>query len=201
MSSVNIFPTKIYHVSSDIDCQQMLNAVKDILASSYSNTETNNQVSMRGDGLCSYNVSRKLHHQNEFQTLIQFIEAHATTYWKDLGYMSAQRPVVFEMWTNVYKKNSFIDMHSHSPVQMTASFYLQQPAAGGNMALEHPMLQLMKHQPYDHDMIRYHSEFWEHDVAIKTGDLVLFPGYLNHRTRPNQSDQNRIIIGANLCGV
>jgi hypothetical protein len=30
---------------------------------------------------------------------------------------------------------------------------------------------------------------------------VLFPGYLNHRTRPNQSDQNRIIIGANLCGV
>ena len=106
MSSVNIFPTKIYHVSSDIDCQQMLNAVKDILASSYSNTETNNQVSMRGDGLCSYNVSRKLHHQNEFQTLIQFIEAHATTYWKDLGYMSAQRPVVFEMWTNVYKKNS-----------------------------------------------------------------------------------------------
>jgi uncharacterized protein (TIGR02466 family) len=201
MSSVDIFPTKIYHVSSDVDCQQMLDAVVDILASSYREAETNNQGSMRGNGLCSYNASRRLHQRSEFQSLIAFIEKHATAYWQDLGYMPSQRPKVFEMWTNVYKKDSFIDMHSHSPIQMTASFYLQQPADGGNLAFEHPMMQLMKHQPYEHALIRYHSEAWEHDVPVKTGDLVLFPGYLNHRTRPNQSDSDRIIIGANLCGV
>lgn len=201
MNTIDIFPTKIYHVASSIDCQQMLDTVKDILAASYSKAETNNQMSMRGEGLCSYNVSRKLHHRDEFKPLIQFIETHATIYWKNLGYLSAKRPEVFEMWTNVYKKNSFIDMHSHSPIQLTASFYLQQPNGGGTLAFEHPMIQLMKHQPYNESLIRYHSEFWEHDVAIKTGDLVLFPGYLNHRTRPNQSDQDRIIIGANLCGV
>jgi uncharacterized protein (TIGR02466 family) len=177
----------------------MLTTVNDILATAYNKAEINNQGSMRGEGLCSYNVVRKLHNHDEFKSLAQFIETHANTYWQDLNYTAHKQPRVFEMWTNVYKKDAFIDTHSHSPIQIVASFYLQQPDHGGDLAFEHPMMQLMKHQPYDDELIRYHPEFWEYDVPIKTGDLVLFPGYLNHRTRSNNSDQDRIIIGANLC--
>lgn len=201
MSTVNIFPFKIYHVNSGFDCQWMLDTVNGVLNQSYKEATDNNQGFMRGDGLCSYNTSRELHTRREFKSLINFIEEHAQAYWKDLGYSDAQKPGVFEMWTNVYKKGSFIDMHSHSPVQMIASFYLQQPENAGNLVFEHPMMHLMKHQPYDPDLLRNHPEFWEYDVPVKTGDLILFPGYMNHKTRPNNSDQDRIMIGANICNV
>jgi uncharacterized protein (TIGR02466 family) len=201
MSSVDLFSTKIYHTPSGFDCQKILNSISDILASSYAKVQTNNQMSMRGNGLCTYNAYRKLHNHDEFKLLVSLIETHANRYWRALEYAPLQKPKVYEMWTNVYKKDSFIEMHSHSPVTITASFYLQQPVNGGNLAFENPMLQLMKHQPYDPALIRYHSETWEYSVPVKTGDLILFPGYLNHRTDPNQSDQDRITIGANLWGA
>jgi len=201
MSTINIFPTKIYHVSSGFDCQSMLDTVNVLLEKSYSSAKENNQEFMRGDGLCSYNTSRDLHTQTKFKSLVKFIEEHSHIYWKDLGYSPLQQPGVFEMWTNVYKTGSFIDVHAHSPVQMIASFYLQQPDNGGNLVFEHPMMSLMKHQPYDMDLVRNHPEFWEYHVPVKTGDLILFPGYLNHKTLPNNAIQDRIMIGANICNV
>ena len=34
-------------------------------------------------------------------------------------------------------------------------------------------------------------------MPARTGDLVIFPGWLNHETSVNESDDDRIIIGAN----
>ena len=35
------------------------------------------------------------------------------------------------------------------------------------------------------------------DLPVKTGDLVMFPGWINHKSLPNESDEDRIIIGTN----
>ena len=32
---------------------------------------------------------------------------------------------------------------------------------------------------------------------MKTGDVVIFPGWILHGTTPNKSDMDRIVIGAN----
>ena len=33
---------------------------------------------------------------------------------------------------------------------------------------------------------------------MKTGDIVLFPGHINHGSLPNKSSEPRIIVGANF---
>ena len=41
---------------------------------------------------------------------------------------------------------------------------------------------------------------WNSDTwffPVKTGDLVMFPGWINHKSLPNESDEDRIIIGTN----
>ena len=42
----------------------------------------------------------------------------------------------------------------------------------------------------------YNSQSW--DLPVRTGDMVLFPGHIDHGSRPNKSLESRIMVGANF---
>ena len=42
----------------------------------------------------------------------------------------------------------------------------------------------------------FNSAIWS--CTVKTGDLIIFPGHLNHYSLPNNSDEPRIMIGSNF---
>jgi uncharacterized protein (TIGR02466 family) len=198
--NLNLFPIKIFKVRYHGDIVSLKDLLLPRLNQCFDITKDNNQGSMRGDGLCSYNTVKNLNCWEELKPIVKFINEQAELYWKELGYAEYMKPGVFEMWANVYKKNSFIEFHNHSPIHMTASFYLQQPSNGGNLIFENPNITLLKHQPYNIDSIRYKSIF-EQEIEVTTGDLIIFPGWLTHRTQPNLSNEDRIIIGSNICNV
>jgi uncharacterized protein (TIGR02466 family) len=195
----DIFPTKIYKAKYQGDLHGLQDKVLPLLADVFSLTETDNQGSMRGDGLCSYNVKRDLFSWNELAEIKTFIQESANAYWSELGYRKDRHPYIVEMWANCYRGDSFIDAHNHAPAPLTASFYLKKPANSGNLVFEDPNATLLKHQPYDAILKResYHLLF-EQELDVEEGDLVIFPGYLVHKTRPNMSQDERIIIGANI---
>jgi uncharacterized protein (TIGR02466 family) len=199
MTTREIFPTLIHVTQYPGDLKALQDTLLPKINLLFDTTKINNQTSMRGEGICSYNIKRDLHLDPTFKILVEFVNEHAQLYWKELGYNQAMRPEVYEMWTNIYKQDSFIEMHNHSPIHMTASFYLQHPESGGNIVFEHPNATLLKHQPYAFDQIRYTA--FEQEVSVSTGTLVIFPGYMNHRTQPNMSADHRIIIGSNICNV
>lgn len=199
MTTREIFPTLIYVTQYPGDVKKLQEALLPKIHSWFDQTKINNQASMRGDGICSYNVKRDLHLDPAFDELVKFVNEHAGLYWNALNYNKDMRPEVYEMWTNIYKQDSFIETHNHSPIHMTASFYLQHPDNGGNIVFEHPNATLLKHQPYAFDQIRYTA--FEKEVSVTTGTLVIFPGYMNHKTQPNLSNEDRIIIGSNVCNV
>jgi uncharacterized protein (TIGR02466 family) len=200
MSVVDLFPVKIYKVKYTDDLTALKNSLLPKLQEVHNKTTEFNQGSMRGNGLCSYNVMRDLHNWPELQPLVKFVNDHAWLYWQALGYDLTQRPGVYEMWSNVYKQDSFIEAHTHAPIHMTSSFYLQMPENGGNITFEHPNATLMKHQPFELNGIRYGATF-EQEVKVETGDLIFFPGWLVHKTKPNMSADDKIIIGSNICNV
>ena len=39
------------------------------------------------------------------------------------------------------------------------------------------------------------------DIKVKTGDIVIFPGWVDHKSLPNKSDDERIIIGTNYFAM
>ena len=39
------------------------------------------------------------------------------------------------------------------------------------------------------------------DIKVKTGDIVIFPGWVDHQSLPNKSDDERIIIGTNYFAM
>lgn len=197
MNTINLFSTPIYKVQYPGNTAKILDSINDIILNL---DNINNQSNMRGNGYCSYNTKKDLHTLPQLQELVTWINEQATIYWQEIGYDKNKQPGVYEMWTNVYKQDSYIELHNHSPIHMTASFYLQLPNNGGNLIFENPLSTLLKHQPYDLDSIRY-TNIFEHETVVNTGDLVIFPGYLSHKTIPNSSNKDRIILGANVCNV
>jgi uncharacterized protein (TIGR02466 family) len=190
----NIFPIKIYkHTVNDVD--KLLNTVKYWLDDSFEKTLTNNQGSMRNSGLCSYNTSRELHKNIAFSPIVDIINYHVDIFWKELDYNYS--PFIQEMWANKYVSGSFIDIHNHAPIPLTVSLYLKKES--GNIVFENPLETILKHQPYKQlqDRNSYHTLF-DHEVEVTAGDILIFPGWLKHKTYPNNSDSERIMIGANI---
>jgi ectoine hydroxylase-related dioxygenase (phytanoyl-CoA dioxygenase family) len=37
-----------------------------------------------------------------------------------------------------------------------------------------------------------------YELEVKTGDVVMFPGYLKHSVKPNTIDKDRLILGFNI---
>jgi uncharacterized protein (TIGR02466 family) len=189
-----IFPIKIYkHQTGDVD--KLFDSIKPWLDESYEKTLTNNQGSIRNNGLCSYNASRDLHKNIVFKPVVDIINYHVNIFWKELNYNHI--PFIQEMWTNRYSSGSFIDVHNHAPIPLTVSLYLKKES--GNIVFENPLETILKHQPYKQlqDRNSYHTLF-DYELEINAGDIVIFPGWLKHKTLPNDSNHDRIMIGANI---
>ena len=196
-----IHPIKIYKTKYTGDLELLKQTVIPKLTDVFEKTRLNNQDSMRNKGLCSYNAVRDLQSWSELTHYVSFLKEHLNIYWKELNYDPDRGPGIAEMWANCYEPGSFIDIHNHSPITITASFYLQKPTNSGNIVFEHPLETLLKHQPINHKDINAYGSWFQTEVAVEEGDLVLFPGYLKHKTTPNLDLSNRIIIGANVLPV
>lgn len=197
----NIFPTKIYKVNFGSNLKILQENLDSALTNLPQQIGSHNQSSMRNGGICSYNAVRDLHKLPEFKDLVEFINCHVAEYWVSLGYTQKRKPQVLEMWANFYPNSSYIERHDHSPMPVVGSFYLKKPPESGNLCFENPQEVLLKHQPlekiYRLERSNYDSML-DHEVEVYEGDLVLFPGYLKHYTQPNQSNQDRVIIGVML---
>jgi len=194
----NIFPIKIYRSKYLGNLEELKKHVIPNLSDIFDLTEQNNQGSMRHNGLCSYNVCNDLSNHVDLYDLESFVQSEANNFWNSLHY-SKNGCKIYQTWANTFKPGSFIDAHNHSPIPLTASFYLQKPYNSGNLIFENPQNLLLKHQPYAElrNLSNYHTLF-DHTVDVEEGDLVIFPGYLNHKTSKNCSSQERIIIGFNI---
>ena len=81
------------------------------------------------------------------------------------------------MWANRYPTLSYAKRHNHSRDDdvIDIIFNIKKPERSGDLFLK-----------IDNN---------EYRLGIDEGDLIIFPGVLEHWTDPNQSGEDRIIIG------
>ena len=194
----DLFSTKVYKNTYSGDLEKLKQNIIPKLDSIFEESKTNNQASMRNGAVCSVNVYNNLQNQIDLGDLLDFMSLSLKEYWTSLNYIDADLRV-YHVWANIYPPGSFIDKHNHSPSPLTASFYLKKPKDSGNIVFEHPMATLMRYQPYKglSDKDDYDTAF-DSTIEVNEGDLVIFPGYLIHKTEQNNSLDDRIIIGFDL---
>jgi len=193
--ALELFPIKIYRdvYPNIVDLKHNLFSKLDKVFQESSN---NNNAFMRQGTLCSYNSNSYLHTEfpEETKDVVEFIEQCAREYWAVSSYYQGLDPFVFQMWANVTPKDGYIDSHLHGNMPFTGVLYIDASSEQGNLFIENPMEMVLMNQPIGPDIKYPLGE----EITVKSGDLIMFPGYIRHSVKPNLSDRPRLILAFNI---
>jgi uncharacterized protein (TIGR02466 family) len=141
---------------------------------------------------------RDLHLKLQHQKLVEFIRHHIREYWNGLDYADFHTPDIVHMWANLAPKGGNIIQHNHSPFEIAGSFYVNVEPDMGKLALVNPLEVVLGRLPYySNNESKQGRYYFDHLVEPKPGKLVLFPGWMYHKTQPNETEKERLVIGMN----
>jgi uncharacterized protein (TIGR02466 family) len=96
-------------------------------------------------------------------------------------------------WVNCHRPGGRSLQHEHSNVDIVFSCYPKFPKNSGRIEFKDPLEYHWHGYPKKNDRNMY----W-HPVDIEEGDVIIFPGWIKHRTEINQSKENRYVLTVNL---
>ena len=101
------------------------------------------------------------------------------------------------MWINVNQKNNYNLVHNHPFSSFSGVFYIQTPANCGNIVFRNDskielFMPVENFTNYGH----YNSLSWT--LPVKENILYLFPAWLTHIVKSNQSNEERISVSFNI---
>tara|TARA_R110000824_G_scaffold32681_1_gene105356 strand:- start:8 stop:613 length:606 start_codon:yes stop_codon:yes gene_type:complete len=102
-----------------------------------------------------------------------------------------------QSWSTINPINAFHQVHSHPNTFISLVYYAQ--CISGNFQFHLDTSSIRECFNFEYTINKfniYNSSSW--DIPVKTGDIVLFPGHINHMSLPNQSSTPRILVGANF---
>lgn len=189
---INLFSLPIYKVNilDQIDINSLEKSLQDELSQSspkISNLEINGGVS-------TYTTNCNLHLKEYSKTISNIVLQHARMYWKILDVDPRLEPKIDQCWSNVHYNGSLTIEHSHSLYPIVATLYIKAEKNSGNLVLINPMEYSLTHIPYG---VPIESKT-ETSIKVSTGDLILFPGWVRHKTEENSSNSPRIVMSYNI---
>lgn len=196
---LNLFPSVIYKVKYLENLEPLVDELEKLFADKLSTENITVYDYMRGDSYGASTSGYNLQSNPAFKDFIEFCEHHAKIYWDHLGYDPVRVPKLRLLWANLYKPGSYIDVHDHSPMPLSFAFYVKKSPQASNIFFINPIEGLLKYQPFANlrDRDEYYN-FGAYEVSVAEGDVVFFPGYLKHKTKPTDDLNERITLSGNL---
>lgn len=185
------FPIKIYKAHFDPIIELKTSMMSKLSTLWEQAAEVSNEITdcVVGRTDCGYVIDPHLDRWEETQELIEFLNKHVQTYWEALGYSKTLQPYVHSMWSNRSYERSYIHSHIHSPMPIAGTVYLEVNKDMGNFVLEDPNEMLLRSQPVDDP-----DAIAEAEIDVAAGDVLMFPGYVRHRTISNKTTTPRITL-------
>ena len=143
-------------------------------------------------------------HSNEFnlqdEKLKKFLNSltpkiHEATL--DMGWdITNQLVKITSMWSIINKKNSFNERHHHGNSALSAAYYVQADENAGDIVFYDPRNAFTFSHPSSTKVNDLNAQI--KSIRPKSGNLVLFPSYLDHSVNPSKSEKDRIVISFNV---
>ena len=133
-----------------------------------------------------------------FKDIRELIHTHALKYRNEI--MLCENDLDWQSsWFTVNKKGDNHEFHKHRHTIFSVCYYPK--VNSGDLLLEAPngKNSFMKDYCFGFkytDVNSYNCSIWE--IPLVSGDIVIFPGYINHGSSENKSDEDRYMIGANF---
>ena len=108
-----------------------------------------------------------------------------------------------QSWSAINGKDSTHHLHAHPNTILSCVYYaVANPDNGGELRLKMQRSRLQEGFYFSYEK-KEPNVFNSHatDIKVKTGDIVMFPGWVDHESLPNKSDEQRLVIGTNYFAV
>jgi uncharacterized protein (TIGR02466 family) len=134
------------------------------------------------------NVNIQPHIMPEFKEFYNWLNPIAShILYNEYGLFDKIEYKISNSWVNFHGEGGETAIHHHGDTALTVAAYLQLPEDGGFIQFKDPM----EYQKGFH-IRKYDDEFWMwKTVPATTGDVILFPGWIRHRTQPNKNKNTK----------
>ncbi len=190
---LNLFSLPVYKTNL-LDQVDVIN-LEDNLQTELSRSSAQVSALEKNGGVSTYETNCNLHLEEYAKSISDLVLLHAKLYWKILDVDPRLEPKIDQSWSNIHYNKSVTLEHSHSLYPMVATLYVKAEQNSGDLILINPMEYGLTHIPYGVPI----ENKTETSIKISTGDLVLFPGWVRHKTMENLSGQPRIVMSFNIA--
>ena len=184
------FPTPVYiqEVSNAVELNQYLE--QKILQWS----QQNKGVSKTNAG--GWHSTTDMNRKEEYNVLTKELFAMQFEIFKKE--LLAQKPVLGNMWANINYPGNFNRPHLHPNALFSGVYWIKAPEKSGKLMLYEPRPGVHTTMP-NRKKGKLPPQLWrEIHYTPKAGMMVMFPAWLWHEVRPNQSNDIRISVSFNF---
>jgi uncharacterized protein (TIGR02466 family) len=145
------------------------------------------------------NTIKQPHVIQEFQPFFDFIKPVVDhILFSEWGLYKHHHYIVSNSWVNFHGMGGTTINHHHGATALTLACYLNLPENGGYIQYLDPL----EYQKGFH-LKENGDDMWNwRTVRAKTGDVLMFPGWIRHRTEPNNnSNEKRWVLTANYMST
>jgi uncharacterized protein (TIGR02466 family) len=141
----------------------------------------------------TYAYDKRLYKRKEFQEISKAISVYVRSYLDRRKWKRQDKIVMTELWVNYQDKYQFQEYHDHKERVLSGIFYLEVPDNAPGLIIQNP-----QKANFD-DLFFFQEEVQDvNEIDVETGDLIMFPGWLDHGVNANMTDKPRINIAFNF---
>jgi len=182
---IHLYSTPLYHESTDFSLNSK--ELKFISKTEYKNRDKKDDVFI--------SKSHSILNQKSLNRLKLFLDNRIDYFIKNILEID-NKVQLTQSWIAKTSPNSKHHSHCHKGAFLSCVFYVN--CKSGHFVINEHKSALQNGYNFDYNIIQFNafnSEMYYREV--KTNDLIIFPGHLTHETKSNESNEDRIIIGAN----
>ena len=108
--------------------------------------------------------------------------------------------ILSSLWININGKGDYNELHHHPSCDLSGVFWIKTPVDCGSLVFNspHDFVQAKELKSYAAGVKDEWKQFESYYFPSIAGRLMIFPSFLLHQVRPNQSNEDRISVCFNL---
>jgi uncharacterized protein (TIGR02466 family) len=147
-------------------------------------------------GCPQHQTDDRLHERPELGDMVAFFRLCAAKYMGTLRYQSTLELRLQCCWASTLVQDDRFEMHQHANSFLSGAFYLELSPAAKPVRFRDPRPQARTLDIGVDAELRINRRYYE--IEATSGQLVLFPSWLEHRVPPSYSDAPRTSVSFNM---
>lgn len=159
-------------------------------------TKSSNKQDFYTSGVTSFNSTGDLYTKPEWQNISKFIYEYVGILLSSIDNNNLKHTII-NMWTTIYPQDCFVPEHIHSNSYLSGVLYTKADKDCGDLVFHDPNW-VAKTMFMHTNLPVFPNVETKYSIVPEPGLLVIFPSWLPHRSLPNKSGNDRIILSFNI---